>query len=101
MEKTIREWYEELPEPYRTKALANCEKQSPEGHEVLDSPSRSKSTAIATGFLWQDTPEHEDYWKEVYDTLEAHEADEFKENRREDWEWEAEQENKNKTEFED
>ena len=98
MEKTIKEWYEELPEPYRTQAITNCETQSPKGYDILNSFSQCKSRAIAQGFFWQTSPEGEEYWSEINLTLEA---DEFKENRREDWEWEVDQEdNANRTEFE-
>lgn len=113
MNKTIREWYEELPEPYKTEALANCEKQSTLDWNTADATCNKLSEAVAFGFLWQNTPENEDYWQVVYDTLEAdefdeehdeeqqYEADEFKKNRREDWELEAEQEDNHLPEFED
>ena len=93
MEKTIEQWFQELPEPYRTKALENC--KSPNDNEVVE----TLSTAIAVGFLWQDTPEGEDYWSEVNETLVA---DEFDEEHDEEQRWEAEQEdNANRTEFTD
>lgn len=93
MEKTIEQWFQELPEPYRTKALENC--KSPNDNEVVE----TLSIAIAVGFLWQDTPEGEEYWHDVYLTLEAAR---FDENHHEEQQYEAEQEdNANRTEFTD
>ena len=91
MEKTIEQWFQELPEPYKTLAITNAAKQSTLNFNKEDVNCNKLSDAIAIGFLWQETLEGESYWEEVYDTLKA---DEFKEYRREDWEWEAEQENR-------
>ena len=89
MEKTIKEWFEELPEPYKTQVLTNC--------KIPDEIVGSKLEAIAIGFLWSDTPEGEEYWHDVFLTLEAAEFDEAHE---EEQQWEAEQEN-NTIEHED
>ena len=93
MEKTIEQWFQELPEPYRTKALENC--KQPNDNEVVN----SMIAALASGFLWQDTPEGESYWDDIFLTLQAAE---FDEEHDEEQRWEAEQEdNANRTEFED
>ena len=108
MEKTIEQWFQELPEPYKTKALTNCQEQSTFDWNTGDANCNSSSQAIAFGFLWQDTPEGEEYWQEVYDTIAADEdafitleADEFDDNHKEEQQYEAEQENQHLPEFED
>ena len=99
MEKTIEQWFQELPEPYRTQTLENCEKQSTIDWNAADATCDKLSDAVALGFLWQDTPEGEEYWQEVYDTIAANE---FDEEHDEEQRWEAQQEdNHNLTEFED
>jgi len=93
MEKTIEQWFQELPEPYRTKALENC--TSPIDNEMVG----SMMDALASGFLWQDTPEGEAYWDDVFLTIQANE---FDDNHHEEQQYEAEQEdNANRTEFTD
>lgn len=56
--KTIRQWFEELPEPYRSQAIDNC----------ID-PDRiesSQSAALDLGLDWGSTPQGYDYWEEFY-----------------------------------
>ena len=97
MEKTIEQWFQELPEPYKTKALTNCQEQSTIDFNAADATCNKLSEAVAFGFLWQDTLEGEPYWQEVYDTISANE---FDEEHDEEQRWEAEQEdNANRTEF--
>lgn len=54
--KTILEWYQELPEPYRTQAIENCDKNA----EV-----KSMWEAISGGFFWESTEQGWKYWKEL------------------------------------
>jgi len=61
--KTIREWFEMLPEPYRTKALANT---APD-NRTEDYPSLI--SALDNAFVWDETQEGGDYWHELFKTL--------------------------------
>ena len=58
--KTIRQWLEELPDPYRTQALENIRVK-----EVLDLPELSFSVALRSAFTWDATPQGYDYWSAV------------------------------------
>jgi cobalamin biosynthesis Mg chelatase CobN len=58
--KTILEWYEELPEPIRSQAIAN--------YDYENSVAITLSGAIATGFNWGTTPEGFDYWSDSQNT---------------------------------
>lgn len=58
--KTIREWLEELPEPYRSEALKNADK------DKLDAMEDLLSHAIAEAFDWEDSPQGFDYWNNQY-----------------------------------
>ena len=55
--KTIREFLEELPEPYRSQALENCKNG--------DLASHSLSRAIEDAFVWKNTPQGDRYWNRV------------------------------------
>lgn len=59
--KTIKEWLETLPEPYRGQALANCLPAM--GHDVTESLEES----LFAGFAWSESPEGYSYWEKVYD----------------------------------
>lgn len=64
--KTIREWLEELPEPYRSQALENFEAQKTKDRL----PTRqSMYWAIYGAFHWDDTPQKHDYWSKFQATL--------------------------------
>lgn len=60
--KTIRQWLEELPEPYRTQALENIRVK-----EVLGLPELSFEVALRSAFTWDATPQGYDYWLAVFD----------------------------------
>jgi hypothetical protein len=64
-QKTIREWFEELPEPYRSQALINMNT----GAENLITDSRAE--ALEMGFTWRDTVEGRGYWDSFYDSIDA------------------------------
>lgn len=53
--KTIKQWLEELPEPYRTQALENYE----------NNKVQSLSFALINAFEWYDTPEGIEYWADL------------------------------------
>jgi hypothetical protein len=57
--KTIREWYNELPEEVREKALANT------AEDELDTMEPDLYNALAGMFWWEETPEGFLYWAEV------------------------------------
>ena len=61
--KTIKEWLEELPEPYRTQAINNTSEQN-----SLKLKS-SLSDAIYSAFAWSKTPEGLQYWLDFKNTL--------------------------------
>ena len=57
--KTIAEWFLELPEGVKQKALSNL------NQEVKDLKVTSLRTALARGFSWNDAPEGLLYWESV------------------------------------
>lgn len=60
--KPIREWLNELPEPYRSQAMENY---------MNASNRKVASTALADAFFWDQTPEGYDYWHDLYNSLTA------------------------------
>ena len=63
MKKTIKEWLETLPEPYRSEALSNSDS------EQLIKEIESVSLAIRGAFIWKDSKEGQGYWEQVYDLM--------------------------------
>ena len=59
MEKTIRQWLNELDEPYRTQALVLTPMRN------LDKMVPSKLDALHSAFIWGDTPQKHKYWKKL------------------------------------
>jgi hypothetical protein len=60
--KTIREWLEELPEPYRTQALEAA-------GDICTYPNAKAETlsgTVAGWICWPDTPQGWDYWEQVH-----------------------------------
>lgn len=59
--KTTQEWFEELSEVYKDKALRN----------MIDPKAQhySLAGAISNGFVWSETPEGRDYWNGVFREL--------------------------------
>jgi len=71
--KTILEWYEELPDGIRERAIQNCRPRNE--NDIVD----TLYDAITTGFNWdespEETPEHElfiekDFWYRLYQEAE-------------------------------
>jgi hypothetical protein len=56
--KTTEEWFNQLNEAYKEKALENM-KDSKAEHYTL-------AGAISNGFVWSETPEGKDYWNGVF-----------------------------------
>lgn len=63
MKKTIKEWLEDLPEPYRTQALNNTDE------DLLEITEETQSEALNTAFWWSETKEGHDYWSQLSETL--------------------------------
>lgn len=59
--KKISDWFNELPEPQRTQALANVDKAK-RGHFCV----RQMSTALMEGFEWANTPQGYEYWNQIH-----------------------------------
>lgn len=60
MVKTIRAWFEELPDDIKEKAFKNTKKHD------LSGKSNSLSNALGASFRWSETPEGYDYWENIY-----------------------------------
>lgn len=63
--KTIKEWLETLPEPYREQALNN----SKEMNITLNSKVERLTSAISFSFIWSNSPEGFDYWWDLIKEL--------------------------------
>jgi hypothetical protein len=63
MSKTAKEWFEQLPEPYRTQAIENWEKSKISDKE---NPVISLNWALDT-FIWKKTIQGGDYWQVIWD----------------------------------
>lgn len=59
MKKTAREWFAELPQPTREKALANTDKIS------LLLKYKSLDEALTGSFYWHESPEGDTFWCNV------------------------------------
>ena len=68
--KTIREWFNELPDPYRTQAINNADSI------LLDNKSVGKNCvslldALEKAFIWENSPEDFQYWVNLYKVLKS------------------------------
>jgi hypothetical protein len=63
LKKTVKERFEELPEPYRTQVFENV-KDTEDYDETF--PCDSIEDALISSFTWASTPEGHDYWQELY-----------------------------------
>lgn len=63
--KTVRQYYEMLPEPYRSQAIKNCRDEH--GESRLDREALSLHHAIDYGMYWSATPEGSSYWGDLAD----------------------------------
>ncbi len=68
--KTIREWLEELPEPYRTQAINNYDLLGPYP-PFIESPYDIETlwSAVLNAFDWSESKEGNHYWDEFHNTL--------------------------------
>ena len=58
-QKTVKEWFETLPEGYRELALKEMEN--------VDSLCNCMAVAISRGLRWNEAPEGFTFWRMVYD----------------------------------
>lgn len=69
---TVREWLQQLPEPFRTQALDNTEiaPNPTMGDNEVDTLAHALS-----GFIWHHTPQGLNYWCDVQTRAERGEFD--------------------------
>ena len=65
MEKTIKEWLETLPEPYRSEAIANMPDTAKDHLECC------LGDAIEGAFTWAESKQGYGYWLDIVDRAEA------------------------------
>ena len=66
-EKTIKEWFQALPEPMRSQALKNADNRN--------AKESSLAQAILGGFGWSESAEGVTYWVDIKDRAESGEFD--------------------------
>lgn len=70
--KTIREWLEELPEPYRTQAIENYNNQECNFNlrfGLKEQEHNSLKDALFSAFAWGHTEQGYEHWRFFHDTL--------------------------------
>lgn len=63
-EKTVKQWLNTLKEPYKTKAIKQTNKQ------ILKEKVDSLIVALYKMFLWKDSQEGDEYWRDLALSLE-------------------------------
>lgn len=63
--KTIREWLEELPEPYRTQALENA------SWKRLNRNVALQYIALSRAFSWALSTQGDKYWRDLYEKFKS------------------------------
>lgn len=63
--KKVKDWYNDLPNDIREKALANTSK------DMLETVDDSLVEALSGGFTWSSTEEGHDYWESIVDEYEG------------------------------
>ena len=70
MKKTAIEWYQDLPEPYRTEAIENFKDDDLRFCNCdLKTEFSNLKAALIIGFEWTESPQGLDYWDKVYNTM--------------------------------
>ena len=59
--KPLNDWFNELPEPYRTKAINNTKN--------LDITIDSIQSGLLCAFMWSTSEEGYSYWSELFNKL--------------------------------
>jgi len=68
--KTRRQYFEELPEPYRTQAIENAISYGKTGRVItIDNEVQNIKRAILGGFIFIETTQGEDYWFDLINSL--------------------------------
>jgi len=67
MEKTIEEWYQDLPQYVREKAIKNARTQNMT--PTLGLTVEDLQSALICGFSWGNSPEEHDYWQDQHNKL--------------------------------
>lgn len=67
--KAIREWLNELEEPYRSQALENVRKLNDLPDSVLNGMSESLEESLYDAFIWMDSIQGLDYWVDLKNSL--------------------------------
>lgn len=65
--KTIREWFETFPEPYRSQALGITMKDR--GQEYLNDTTETAYEALDGAFTWGAQQQGQEYWQTFFNTL--------------------------------
>ena len=65
--KSIKEWLETLPEPYRSEALSNNENMP---NFNSDTPNDARG-AVFSAFVWSVSPQGSTHWQDLCDELKA------------------------------
>lgn len=63
-EKTIKQWLKTLKEPYKSKAIQQTNK------DILKEEVDSLILALYKMFLWKDSQEGDEYWRDLVLSLE-------------------------------
>lgn len=74
MKKTITEWFAELPEDVRQKAMVNYEQRMmsiEDDKNIRMFKFSSLKMALSCAFLWCESPERHDYWEKICFNLEG------------------------------
>ena len=61
---TIKDYFEELPEPYKTQAIKNST------DHCLGKNTTSLGSALCNGFIWSSTEQGHNYWRDFLFSLE-------------------------------
>lgn len=72
--KSVKQWFEALPEPYKTQALNNTQQ-----HRVTRETT-ALSGAVMIAFEWGKTTEGFDYWDSLYRKIQKGEIREIQIN---------------------
>lgn len=69
VENSCQYWLDQLPEPYRSKALNNFNPEFFKRETQGDNHVKSLANAVEVAFAWANCPEEHRYWLEVYEYL--------------------------------
>lgn len=63
--KSITDWYQEFPEPYRTQALENYDPE----YELHGEYDGTRADSVICGFDWGESRQGIDHWNEFHNIL--------------------------------